>query len=191
MNVQPNKFLAALRAGKPQIGVWVGLSSPFAAEIIAGAGFDWAMVDMEHSPNDLTSVLGQLQAFAGYDTTAMVRPEWNDPVLVKRLLDIGASGLLFPMVQSVGEAQKAVAATRYPPHGIRGVSTSTRANKFGRVSDYWSVLQQVLADPIVARAMVPVGLRPRLEHGAAFARRVQQDRASFGEAVRRTGAKAE
>ena len=145
MNVQPNKFLAALRAGTPQIGVWVGLSSPFAAEIIAGAGFDWAMVDMEHSPNDLTSVLGQLQAFAGYDTTARVRPAWNDPVLVKRLLDIGAPGLLFPMVQSVAEAQKAVASTRYPPLGIRGVSTSTRANKFGRVGDYFTKSEPELA----------------------------------------------
>ena len=114
-NLRCKSLGIVLRAGTPQIGVWVGLSSPFAAEIIAGAGFDWAMVDMEHSPNDLTSVLGQLQAFAGYDTTAMVRPEWNDPVLVKRLLDIGAPGLLFPMVQSVAEAQKAVASTRYPP----------------------------------------------------------------------------
>jgi 4-hydroxy-2-oxoheptanedioate aldolase len=145
MNVNPNAFLAAIRAGKPQIGVWVGLSSPFAAEIIAGAGFDWAMIDMEHSPNDLTSVLGQLQAFAPYPTTAMVRPEWNDAVLVKRLLDIGAPGLLFPMVQSVDEAKKAVAATRYPPHGIRGVSTSTRANKFGRVTDYFTRSEDELA----------------------------------------------
>ncbi len=145
MNVKPNAFLAKLRAGTPQIGVWVGLASPFAAEIIAGAGFDWAMIDMEHSPNDLTSVLGQLQAFAAYDTTAMVRPEWNDAVLVKRLLDIGAPGLLFPMVQSVEEAKKAVAATRYPPNGIRGVSTSTRANKFGRVTDYFSKAEGELA----------------------------------------------
>ncbi len=145
MNVKPNAFLAAIRAGKPQIGVWVGLSSPFAAEIIAGAGFDWAMIDVEHSPNDLTSVLGQLQAFAPYPTTAMVRPEWNDAVLVKRLLDIGAPGLLFPMVQSVDEAHKAVAATRYPPHGIRGVSTSTRANKFGRVTDYFTKAEAELA----------------------------------------------
>ncbi len=145
MNVKPNAFLAAIRAGQPQIGVWVGLSSPFAAEIIAGAGFDWAMIDMEHSPNDLNSVLGQLQAFAAFDTTAMVRPEWNDAVLVKRLLDIGAPGLLFPMVQSVDEAKKAVSATRYPPHGIRGVSTSTRANKFGRVTDYFNKAEGELA----------------------------------------------
>lgn len=145
MNVQPNAFLAALRAGKPQLGVWVGLASPYAAEIIAGAGFDWAMIDMEHSPNDLTSVLGQLQAFAAYGTTAMVRPEWNDAVLVKRLLDIGAPGLLFPMVQSVEEAHKAVRSTRYPPHGIRGVSTGTRANKFGRVTDYFTKAEGELA----------------------------------------------
>lgn len=145
MNVKPNAFLAALRAGKPQIGIWVGLSSPFAAEIIASAGFDWAMIDMEHSPNDLTSVLGQLQAFAAYDTTAMVRPEWNDPVLVKRLLDIGAPGLLFPMVQSVEEARKAVGSTRYPPLGIRGVSSSTRANKFGRIPEYFSTSEAELA----------------------------------------------
>lgn len=145
MNVAPNPFLAAIRAGKPQLGVWVGLCSPFAAEIVAGAGFDWALIDMEHSPNDLNSVLGQLQAFAAYPTTAMVRPEWNDPVLVKRLLDIGTQGLLFPMVQSVEEAEKAVRATRYPPHGIRGVSYSTRANKFGRVTDYFTKSEAELA----------------------------------------------
>ena len=145
MKMQENAFLAAIRAGRQQLGIWVGLSSPFAAEIVAGAGFDWALVDMEHSPNDLNSVLGQLQAFAAYGTTALVRPEWNDPVLVKRLLDIGAPGLLFPMVQTVDEAAKAVAATRYPPHGIRGVSGSTRANKFGRVTDYFSAAEDQLA----------------------------------------------
>ena len=134
----PNRFLAAIRAGKPQLGIWISLSSPFAAEVMAGAGFDWALIDLEHSPNDLTSVMGQLQVFASYSTTALVRPEWNDAVLVKRLLDIGAPGLLFPMVQTVEEAQNAVAATRYPPRGIRGVSGSTRANKFGRVSDYFT-----------------------------------------------------
>lgn len=158
MNVKPNAFLAALRAGKPQLGVWVGLSSPFAAEIIAGAGFDWAMIDMEHSPNDLTSVLGQLQAFAPYPTTAMVRPEWNDPVLVKRLLDIGTPGLLFPMVQSVDEAVKAVTATRYPPQGIRGVSTSTRANRFGRVTDYFTASEAELAVLLQVETRAAVGL---------------------------------
>ena len=91
---------------------------------------------MEHSPNDYFSVLSQMQAFAASDTTAIVRVEWNDTVAVKRLLDLGAPGILFPMIQSVEEAEKAVAATRYPPHGVRGVSGGTRATKFGRVKDY-------------------------------------------------------
>lgn len=164
MNVKPNAFLAAIRAGKPQIGVWVGLSSPFAAEIIAGAGFDWAMIDMEHSPNDLTSVLGQLQAFAAYETTAMVRPEWNDAVLVKRLLDIGAPGLLFPMVQTVEEATKAVSSTRYPPRGIRGVSTSTRANRFGRVGDYFTRSEDELA--VLLQVETRAAVNAALEIGA-------------------------
>ena len=97
---------------------------------------------MEHSPNDYFSVLGQLQAFASSETTAMVRVEWNDAVAVKRLLDLGAPGLLFPMIQSVEEAMQAVAATRYPPKGIRGVAGSTRATKFGRITDYVSRVEQ-------------------------------------------------
>lgn len=145
MKLAANPFLAALRTGKPQIGIWISLGSAFAAEAVAGAGFDWALIDMEHSPNDLRSVLAQLQGFAGYETTALVRPEWNDPVLVKRLLDIGAPGLLFPMVQTVEEANKAVAATRYPPRGIRGVSGTTRANKFGRISDYFTAIEDQTA----------------------------------------------
>jgi 4-hydroxy-2-oxoheptanedioate aldolase len=160
MKLEANPFLAAIRAGRPQIGVWLSLASPFAAEVVAGAGFDWALIDMEHSPNDLTSVMRQLQVLAGYGTTALVRPEWNDPVLVKRLLDVGAPGLLFPMVQSVEEAARAVAATRYPPLGIRGVSGTTRANRFGRVSDYFArvadetaVLVQVETRAAVAEAV--------------------------------------
>ena len=160
MNLPPNRFLAALRAGTPQIGIWITLSTPFASEVVAGAGFDWAMVDMEHSPNDVTSVMGQLQVFAAHQTTAMVRPDWNDPVLVKRLLDVGAQGLLFPMVQSPAEAASAVAACHYPPHGIRGVSSSTRANQFGRVTDYFervgqetAVLVQVETRAAVAQSL--------------------------------------
>lgn len=141
MKLANNPFLAALRAGRPQIGIWISLCSPFAAEAVAGAGFDWALIDMEHSPNDMTSVLGQLQVFASYDTTAIVRPDWNDAVQVKRLLDIGAPGLLFPMVQSVDEAKRAVSASRYPPRGIRGVSGTTRANRFGRITDYFTRIE--------------------------------------------------
>ena len=137
MKVTTNLFNQALRNGDKQLGLWVSLRNNFAAEVVAHAGYDWLLVDMEHSPNDLSSVLGQLQVIQGTTSTAIVRPDWNDPVLVKRLLDLGAPGLLFPMVQSVEEAEKAVAATRYPPRGIRGVSANTRANKFSRVTDYF------------------------------------------------------
>lgn len=136
MELETNPFAHALAAGEKQIGLWISLSSAFVAEVTAPAGYDWALIDMEPSPNDYFSVLGQLQAFSSSNTTAIVRPEWNDPVAVKRLLDLGVQGLLFPMIQTVQEAQKAVASTRYPPLGNRGVSGATRATKFGRVTDY-------------------------------------------------------
>lgn len=136
MELAPNLFARALASGDKQIGLWISLCSNFAAEVVSTAGYDWALIDMEHSANDYFSVLGQLQAFAASSTTALVRVEWNDAVAVKRLLDLGAPGLLFPMIQSVQEAEQAVAATRYPPHGIRGVSAATRATAFGRVTDY-------------------------------------------------------
>ena len=136
MNLPTNIFLKSVRSGKKQVGLWISLSSAFAAEVVAPAGFDWAMIDMEHSPNDYFSVMGQLQVFAATDTVPIVRPEWNNPVVVKRLLDLGVPGLLFPMINTVEEARKAVASTRYPPTGNRGVSASTRATKFGRIKDY-------------------------------------------------------
>lgn len=141
MQLKANAFTRAIRAGEKQIGLWISLSSNFAAEVVAPSGYDWVLLDMEHSPGDLNSVMGQLQVFADSNSTAIVRPDWNDTVKVKRLLDIGAPGLLFPMVQSVSEAQQAVAATRYPPRGVRGVSGSTRANKFGRVTDYFAEVE--------------------------------------------------
>ena len=136
MKYSTNAFTHAIAAGEKQIGIWVSLSSAFAAEVVAPAGYDWALLDMEHTPSDYFTVMGQMQVFAATTTTAIVRPEWNDPVVVKRLLDMGARGLLFPMIQSVDEAQMAVASTRYSPHGNRGVSGATRATAFGRVTDY-------------------------------------------------------
>ena len=141
MNLPDNHFLQAIRAGRQQVGLWISLSNAYAAEAVAPAGYDWALLDMEHSPNELTSLLGQLQAFAASKTTAIVRPDWNDPVKVKRLLDLGVPGLLFPMVQTVQEAQAAVAACRYPPRGIRGVAGTTRANGFGRITDYFEKVE--------------------------------------------------
>ncbi len=159
MKLASNPFTHALAAGDKQIGLWISLCSNFVAEVTAHAGYDWALIDMEHSPNDYFSVLGQLQAFAASNTTAIVRVEWNDAVAVKRLLDLGAPGLLFPMVNSVREAERAVAATRYPPRGVRGVSGATRATRFGRVSDYvarveeeTTVLLQVETRAAVAEA---------------------------------------
>src|SRR5690349_8429308 len=122
--------------GTPQIGLWLSLASPFATEIVAGAGFDWVLVDMEHSANDLSEVGHHLRAAVGGTAEPVVRPPWNEPVMVKRLLDIGVRSFLFPFVQSAEEARRAVAATRYPPDGIRGVAVATRANRYGRVPDY-------------------------------------------------------
>ncbi len=138
MKMPANTFLAALRAGEKQVGLWVSLASNYAAEVTAGAGYDWLVVDMEHSPGDVQTTLGQLQAIAPYTSTAIVRAPWNDAVMVKRLLDIGAQGILFPMVQSADEARAAVAATRYPPDGIRGVAGSMRGSRFGRIGDYYA-----------------------------------------------------
>ncbi|MEP1521209.1 HpcH/HpaI aldolase/citrate lyase family protein [Ascidiaceihabitans sp.] len=163
MQMPPNPFMRALASKQKQLGIWTSLNSPFAAEVTAPAGFDWALVDMEHSINDYFSVLGQLQAFAASSTTAIVRPEWNDPVAVKRLLDMGVPGLLFPMIQTVEEAEKAVAATRYPPHGMRGFSGGTRANKFGRVTDY---LDKVESETAV---LLQIETRSAIEQAGAIA----------------------
>ena len=159
MKLSSNPFTHAIAAGEKQVGLWISLASPFVAEVTAPAGYDWALIDMEHSPNDYFSVTGQLQAFASSKTTAIVRPESNNPVAVKRLLDLGAPGLLFPMIQTVQEAELAVASTRYPPRGIRGVSGAMRANKFGRVTDYvariedeTTVILQLESAEAIARA---------------------------------------
>ena len=131
-----NRFKRALAAGQPQWGCWMSLGSPAATEIAAGAGFDWLLLDMEHAPNELPDIGHQLRAAEGGTAEPIVRVPWNEPVIVKRLLDLGARSLLFPFVQSAEEARRAVAATRYPPHGIRGFAGTTRANRYGRVADY-------------------------------------------------------
>jgi 4-hydroxy-2-oxoheptanedioate aldolase len=136
MEVLQNSFKRGMQAGKPQIGLWSSLSSNYSVEVIAGAGFDWILLDCEHSPNDLESLLTQLQAAAPYPTTSIVRVPWNDMVTIKRVLDIGAQSLLVPYVSSAQEAKAAVSYTRYPPNGVRGVAGTTRATRFGRVKDY-------------------------------------------------------
>lgn len=136
MDMPTNAFKRAIHAGKQQIGLWASLASPYGIEIVAGSGFDWLLIDGEHSPNDPPLVLPQLQAVAPYPVTPIVRPAWNDKVLIKRYLDVGAQSLLVPYVQTAEEAEGAVAAVRYPTRGVRGVAGSTRASRFGRVADY-------------------------------------------------------
>lgn len=132
-----NRFKQAIGTNRQQIGLWATLSNAFAVEVVAGAGFDWLLLDTEHSPGDVLTVLGQLQALSDYpEVSSVVRPASNDPVLIKRYLDLGVQSLLIPYVQSAEEAAAAVAATRYPPRGIRGVSALTRATRFGRVPGY-------------------------------------------------------
>ena len=136
MDLPQNPFKRALKAGKAQIGLWSSLSSNYSVEVIAGAGFDWILLDCEHSPNDLENLLTQLQAAAPYPSHPVVRVPWNDMVTIKRVLDIGAQSLLIPYVSTAEEARAAVSHTRYPPSGVRGVAGTTRATRFGRVKDY-------------------------------------------------------
>lgn len=136
MDLPRNTFKHALAAGQSQIGIWSTLSSNVTVELLAGAGFDWMLIDMEHSPADLESVFRQLQAAQPYPTHAVVRVPWNDAVMLKRILDIGAQSVLVPMVENAEEARAAVAAMRYPPKGIRGVGGTTRATRWGRVPEY-------------------------------------------------------
>ena len=136
MELPRNRFKEAVKAGRAQLGLWSSLSSSYTVEVIAGAGFDWLLLDMEHSPNDLESLLGQLQAAAPYSTHPVVRVPWNDMVAIKRVLDVGAQSLLVPYVSTAQEAAAAVSYTRYPPAGVRGVAGTTRATRFGRIKDY-------------------------------------------------------
>jgi len=164
LEIPRNHFKAALRAGRPQLGLWNSLCSNFSTEVIAGAGFDCIVLDMEHSPNEVFGVLSQLQAIAPYEgVSAIVRPPWNDPVIIKRVLDVGAQTLLIPYVQNVDEARRAVEATRYPPDGFRGVAVATRANKWGRVKDYFKRVNDELC------VIVQLETSVALEHLEAIA----------------------
>ena len=131
-----NPFKHALKSGKLQLGLWHSLSSPIVAEILAEAGFDWILLDTEHAPNELPMVLGELQAMSSGTAHPVVRPAWNDPVIIKRLLDIGAQSLLIPYVETEEEARRAVMSVRYPPDGFRGFAGQARASRYGRIKGY-------------------------------------------------------
>jgi 2-dehydro-3-deoxyglucarate aldolase len=133
----PNTFRRDLRAGRTLIGCWASLASNITTEILGYAGFDWLLIDGEHAPNDYTSFITQLQALKDSPSAPFVRPQWQDPVVIKRLLDIGFYNFLIPFIESAEQATRAVAATRYPPQGFRGVGTAHRSNKYGYTSDYF------------------------------------------------------
>lgn len=162
LRVEPDAtFRDALRsqngkAGRPLAGMWVCSGSPLIAELCAGAGLDWLLVDAEHSPNGLESILAQLQAIHGYPVHTLVRPPVNDTVVIKQYLDLGVQNLLIPMVNSVADAEAAVAATRYPPQGVRGVGSAlARAARWNRIPDY------------LARASETVSVTVQIESAAA------------------------
>ena len=138
MNSCHNRFRQSLQQGETLIGCWSALGNPISTEVLGLAGFDWLVLDGEHAPNDITTFVPQLMALKGSSSAAVVRPPCNEPVIIKRLLDIGFFNFLIPFVESEEQALQAVAATRYPPAGIRGVSVSHRSNGYGTVSDYFS-----------------------------------------------------
>lgn len=131
-----NAFKHAIAQGQQQIGLWCTLPDPYVTEFLAHAGFDWLLIDSEHSPSDLKTIGTQIAVARDANTSIIVRPPVNDTVVIKQYLDIGAQTLLLPMVNSAAEARAAVAAMRYPPEGVRGVAGTTRATRFGRIPGY-------------------------------------------------------
>jgi 4-hydroxy-2-oxoheptanedioate aldolase len=158
MDLPVNAFKAALKAGRPQFGIWCSIPGSAHAEALASCGFDWMLIDTEHSVMDHTTVLAMLQGAAAWPTHPIVRPGWNDATEIKRILDLGAQTVLVPYVQTAEEAARAVAAVRYAPQGMRGVAGATRASRFGLVKDY------------VARANAEVCLLVQAETAEALAR---------------------
>jgi 4-hydroxy-2-oxoheptanedioate aldolase len=136
MELAPNFFKDRLASNRLQIGLWSSLCSNIVAEILAHSGFDWILLDTEHSPNELPGLLNQLQAMKAGNASPVVRVAWNDPVLIKRVLDIGVGSVLIPFVENEGEAERAVRACLYPPAGVRGVTGSGRASQYGRCTNY-------------------------------------------------------
>ncbi|WP_062516277.1 HpcH/HpaI aldolase family protein [Demequina gelatinilytica] len=137
LRLEPTMRDRLAASGRPLAGMWVCSGSPLVAEICAGAGLDWLLIDMEHGPSGLESVLAQLQAVAAYPVAPVVRVAKNDAVLLKQVLDLGAQNVLVPIVNSAEEARAAVEAVRYPPRGRRGVGSAlARSARWNRVPGY-------------------------------------------------------
>lgn len=137
MHTPENRFKAGLAAGQLQLGLWLALADPYAAELCANCGYDWLLIDGEHAPNDLRGMLAALQAVAPYESNPIVRIPKADDALIKQVLDIGATTLLVPMVESAEQARQIVRATRYPPQGIRGVGSAiARSARWTKYPNY-------------------------------------------------------
>lgn len=136
MPMPRNVFKHAIAEGRMQFGTWLMSGAPSTAEAMGCCGFDFLVVDMEHVPIELPQAVEILRTIAGTPASAVTRIPWNDMVMVKRALDGGAQTLMFPFVQDEHEAARAVAATRYPPAGVRGVAGVHRASRYGTVPDY-------------------------------------------------------
>ncbi|MEG9249625.1 HpcH/HpaI aldolase/citrate lyase family protein [Arthrobacter sp. Soc17.1.1.1] len=158
LHLAPTFADALAAADRPLAGMWVCSGSPLVAEICAGAGLDWLLIDAEHSPNGLESILAQLQAVHGYPVQTLVRPPVNDTVLIKQYLDLGVQNLLIPMVHSAADARAAVAATRYPPDGVRGVGSAlARAARWNRVPDYLASAGSTVSVTVQIESTAAVG----------------------------------
>lgn len=127
-----NPLKQKLLAGQKTAGAWLQIASPFTAEILSQAGFDWLIIDMEHGPGDIMMLISQMQAMQGSEAVPLVRVPWNDAMVVKRVLDAGAYGIIFPAVSTRDDAEAAVFACKYPPEGLRGAAASPRAAGYGQ-----------------------------------------------------------
>lgn len=142
--IKPNAFKSALAAKETQLGLWCCIANAYTSEILAGSGYDWLTLDMEHSPNDMQTVLAQLQAMAAYDVEPIVRFQKFDADVLKLFLDLGVRTVMFPNVETAEQAQEIVRAARYPPRGYRGVAGLQRANRWGRVKNYHATAENEL-----------------------------------------------
>ncbi|SOE51445.1 2,4-dihydroxyhept-2-ene-1,7-dioic acid aldolase (EC 4.1.2.n4) [plant metagenome] len=182
MHLPHNAFKAALKQAQPRYGIWAGMCTPYTAEILAGLGYDWVLLDGEHAPNTVPTLLGQLQAMAAYGSQPVVRPVTGDPVLIKQLLDVGAQTLMVPMVETAEQAAALVQAMRYPPHGIRGVGGGlTRATRWDAVPDYIRNAHQELC------LIVQIESRLGVQNAAAIAAVEGVDAVFIGPADLSTG----
>ncbi len=158
MKIPTNQFLAAIRQGQTQIGCWVGLADANVAEALAGCGFDWLLLDGEHAPNDVRTVLEQLRALAPYAVSPIVRPVQGDVALIKQYLDVGAQTLLVPMVDTPEHAALLVKAMRYPPEGIRGVGAAlARASRWNQVENYLNLANEQMC--LLVQAETPLAIK--------------------------------